>query len=1223
MRRYWHRAACALLVAGAGLACGNGSLLCVWAAPDQAAIRAGREFVSERGPAPQIPDKPGRSSPSPPTPLALRPDLPSDSRPPHRLPRHDPFRAFELMSEKLRLQVKDQAAGQESRFITDEIRALALGLDNDPLLIFNYVRNHILHEPTHGLLKNPRETLLSGLGSAMDQSALLVALLRAAGFQARYQYGLAILSFDQATSWTGAADPETAADFFANGGINVTLGNNYVAIIHLWSEVNVGGTWHPLDPSFKEYESSNGLDLGPILGYDRGSFLAAAQSGATVTADYSQNLNAANVRSELASYASNLIIYLDQNSPFVTPAEVVGERKIVHQDLAALPTELPYTLYGASTEMEDISGLMYYPISITLPGAEYVSSTVDTAGERVTIFFEGATVADRAAIEAAGGIYEVEPAYGVKVVPVLRVGGTVVATGSPGMLGDGVPVTVTLTAPWREDGGNLYFQATAEDKFSAGASVALFWRLQQVSSAQVSWHQELLASARSNGLADDTEPVLGGALTVMGLALYHQDGLADALASQMAGVGLIQHFSFGWLYQDVSLDWEEVGGKLLPRRLSLGSPVVDLAYGFDVSLAYDRDPTLEDAYRFATSPLASAKEHGVFEQMQDLPGVSTVQVLHLANAAGDKVFRITAANLESVLAEMRYIDFHKDYFRDLVADGYEIVAPQQHVTHNEWTGFGWTTRAPDGYAEGFMLSGGFLSGGGGTERRLVRIDEFLPDVWRVPLDGLTGDPNSTDPNNPRHVADPVDPATGAILYAHRDLGFGTLGFAVSFSRSYASSGNRVVGPLGPGWTHSYAMRLVESSEWTRLLGGGTAADAAAAIAYMHVATDMARMEATDLPWQYIPIGCEMAHWLMSQLTDNAVLITDHRGSPHSYLLLPNGSYRPGQATYSGLASDAGGGYTLEGKDGSQLSFDVYGRLTSLSDADDNRTVLTYDSAGHLVRVTDPVGRRINLSYSGDLLSLMTDPVGQQIRYAYDSHGRLVSYTDSAGHAESYSYGQQDRLSSIRDPEGHFFVACEYDSQGRVVTQTNGVGGVVTLGYGGDRTVVTNPDGGGSTYHYDEQMRLVKVEDPLGHEQATTYDGNGNTVSTTDERGQTTRYTYDARGNLTRVTDALGQAAAYTYSAQDNLTRVTDPLGHSWRYEYDVEHHLLRATDPLGNYSRYEYDARGQMTSVTDANGRTASLVYDGSGNLTRVTTALGQITEMEYDSLGQLTPSAI
>lgn len=451
MRRFWHRAVCALLVAGAGLACGNGSLPRAMAAHDPAATRAGRELTPDPGPASPIPDKPCRSSPSPPTPLGLRPDLPSDSRP-RRLPRHDAFRTFELMSEKLRLQTKDQAAGQESRFITDEIRALARGLDNDPLLIFNYVRNHILYEPTHGLLKNPRETLLSGLGSAMDQAALLVALLRAAGFQARYQYGLAILSFDQATSWTGAADPETAADFFANGGINVTLGNNYVAIVHLWSEVNVEGTWHPLDPSFKEYESSNGLDLGSILGYDRGSFLAAAQSGASITADYAQNLNATNIRNELASYASNLIVYLDHNSPFATPAEVVGERKIAHQDLAVLPTELPYTLYGASTEMEAISGLMYYPISITLPGAEYVSSTVDTAGERVTIFFEGATVADRAAIEAAGGIYEVEPAYGVNVVPVLRVGGTVVATGLPGMLGDGVPVTVTLTPPWRDEG---------------------------------------------------------------------------------------------------------------------------------------------------------------------------------------------------------------------------------------------------------------------------------------------------------------------------------------------------------------------------------------------------------------------------------------------------------------------------------------------------------------------------------------------------------------------------------------------------------------------------------------------------------------------------------------------------------------------------------------------------------------------------------------------------
>ena len=1143
--------------------------------------------------------------------------------PPRRLPRHDPFSVAPVVARRLAAAAaasadEASAGSAEAHFITPEIQALAEGLDNDPLLIFSYVQSHIEFEPTYGLLKVPRETLLSGVGSPIDQAALLVALLRAAGYQARYVYGLAILSFDQATNWTGAHDPEIAADVFSNGGINVRKGNNYVAILHVWATVKVGETWYPLDPSFKRYESSGGLELGSVLGYDRSAFLNAAQSGATVATDYVQNLNTGNIRGRLASYTRNLISYLDQNSPFATPADVIGQRRVAPENLTALPTELPYTVYGTPTEFDVIGEDFRYLIWFELPGDDYITELDVVSGERVTLFFEGATPADRAAIESAGGIYSVYPAYEVRVVPLLRLGGQVVATGSPVMLGETVPVTVTISAPWVDDEGELYFADSFEDYASAGESAAFVSRLQQTSAAQIDRRQELLAAAMASGLGDESEAVLGEGLTLIGLSYFHQISLLDALFSHMTGVCLIRHFSFAWITQGIAVEQGLVGGQQRPMQVSLGSPGVDISYRYTAGVARDGQDVREDVREFVDGSPSSALEHGVIEQLQDLAGVSTVQVLRLADEAGQKIYRLTPANVDTVLPLLQYSQASRDYLRGWVEDGFELLIPQGYVHYNQWTGGGWILRTEEGIPAGFLISGE-LAGGSGTEPRVVKLDGLMPDIWRVPLSGPIGDPNSSDPYNPRHVADPVDPASGAFLYSHRDLAFGSLGFPISFSRSYASSRHRSGGPLGPGWTHSYNMMLVESTDWTRGLGGGTAVDMASAIVYAYVSSDIGWMPATDVPWHRIVIGSEMAHWLMSQLTGNAVLVTDHRGAPHSYLLLPDGSYRGGPATYSTLASRPGGGYSLQGKDGSQFDFDAGGRLEALSDVNGNRTTLSRDTSGRLVRVTDPVGRVVELSYSANRLTRVVDPEGRENRYGYDASGRLTSHTDPAGHVTRYAYGGDDRLTSITDPEGHTFVQCDYDLLGRVVAQTNGLGGTVTIRYGGDRTVVTQPAGSRVVYRYDQRKRLVQVQDPLGNRRTTTYDGNDNPVSVADERGKVTGFTYDAHGNLTSVTDPLGQSTAYTYDAANNLIRVSDPLGHVWRYEYDGRHRLTRATDPLGHSSSYAYDARGQVTRVTDANGGSTILNYDASGSLTRITTAAGQATSMVYDALGRLT----
>src|SRR2546428_10189399 len=97
---------------------------------------------------------------------------------------------FAVLLFALSLVCRGQQGPAVAEAITPEIQALARGLENDPLRIFNYVHDHIRYVLYFGSKKGAQLTLLEKSGNDFDQCALLVALLRAAGYtNAGYQFG--------------------------------------------------------------------------------------------------------------------------------------------------------------------------------------------------------------------------------------------------------------------------------------------------------------------------------------------------------------------------------------------------------------------------------------------------------------------------------------------------------------------------------------------------------------------------------------------------------------------------------------------------------------------------------------------------------------------------------------------------------------------------------------------------------------------------------------------------------------------------------------------------------------------------------------------------------------------------------------------------------------------------------------------------------------------------
>ncbi len=447
------------------------------------------------------------------------------------------------------------------------------------------------------------------------------------------------------------------------------------------------------------------------------------------------------------------------------------------------------------------------------------------------------------------------------------------------------------------------------------------------------------------------------------------------------------------------------------------------------------------------------------------------------------------------------------------------------------------------------------------------------------------------------IDDDVNPALGNYVRSDTEAHVASVGPELAVERTYNSLDSRV-GPFGTGWSFKLGMRT------ERMAAGAV-----------------------------------------------AVIYPDGRREVHKPQ--PSGAYLPPPGYFSTLSPNPAGGFDLRAKDATTYVFDATGRLVDLADENTRHLAFSYDSAGHLVTVTDAAsGRALHLAWTGEhVTAVSTDLVAAHggpltWRYAYDGD-RLTKVCDprnnnvATGSCLVYTWSA-NRITKVIRPKGNTEVELAYQGDARVDWKRNGAGDLTDYAYPTPlRTTVTDGRSNTTTKDYDGSHRLVAETDAAG--MATTYEYSaGNRTKVTDANGNASSMAYDTRGNLVSVTDGEGRTSYSAYDGYDNKVFSSDGRSagpndatYATISEYDARGNRTKVTTPAtadfaaGVSKRWEYSngtevafdggvvPPGLVLREVDERGKVTTHRYDSAGNERQVVDPSGARRQFTYDELGR------
>jgi RHS repeat-associated protein len=1143
-----------------------------------------------------------------------------------------------------------------------EIVALARALQYNWQLIYGYVYYNVDYSPTWGSKKGALGTYLDRRGNNVDQNVLFVALLRQSCITANFRYGPVRLSGAEMANLVGATnDAATISSVLGNGGFTgcvllagatacynpattASAAVDSALIDAVWTEFTVSGTTYELDPSLKSHDLFAPINLLSAAGYSQSSFLSTALSGSSSVSGLPSGVSSikgvsrANITALLNVYCDDLRTYIQGHLGSSTTTQVLGGKVINNGN------------YGVTIPAGSVSQSTLYtslPSSFSTVFTVTVSDNSDGSSPTVSATIYAEQIAGK----------RLTLTYNSAKQPVLTFNGTVLATGAATAAANQI-VSMTMSNPYAA--ADPFSTQTIHQGVVVGGTYAVMLMAGEMGRDQLTRHQNAIRQNQQAGNASGSEPVLGESLAAIGAAYLSQSSRALELADPYFRTITAWHVAMGIAGYNTG-------------------PYVDFGGQYQSSSGATPGQTVQalNSSAIVQALFQSMLESTTVTQLQQNPAVSTVRLFDLANSAGTGFVEAHASNwaaLQASLTNWAAADL-TSIGNFLAADtvNNKVVMPLNGGTAlNQWKGGGWFTISEPSAASfsiASLIHGGYF-GGFASEEDPVNSYYLAQAEFPETFPNLLPDPISQEP---------IDLLSGNYTYDHEDISVGSAAapFGLTLTRSYNSSLRANSGPMGYGWSHSFAGKAFIDSDSYEGFGDHGPLNAIPTAVAFAVIQDV--MNASNAPMSNLTVSSLVASWLMDALVNNAVTVSVG-AQTEKFLKLPtyNGTpfYNPPALDGESMVVNADNTITMTKKEGTVHQFAADGTITSSTDPNGNTITYTYTGSGSaklLQSVNNGIGRTLTFTYNGSGLITAVSDGTRSVSYTYDASNNLISYADSSATpaVTTYAYDQPGRMTKMFNPSfpTTAFMTNVYNSFGQVQTQADALGNVWSyLFANGTRSQEIDPAGETHTLYYDRVGNQTQDVDPIGVTKNMTYDGVGRQVTSAID-GVVTVTIYDGKSNVLSKTtnpiaglndpwtgttanpiveswtydptfskvlthiDGLGNVTTNNYDTAGNLTRTTQPAVFKpgvttnaspvSSFTYGAHGLVATATDAEGRVKRYSYDPTTfNLLSTTEDSGRlnlTTSYTYDAVGNQVSVTDPRGNTTVKTYDGMRRVT----
>ena len=323
-----------------------------------------------------------------------------------------------------------------------------------------------------------------------------------------------------------------------------------------------------------------------------------------------------------------------------------------------------------------------------------------------------------------------------------------------------------------------------------------------------------------------------------------------------------------------------------------------------------------------------------------------------------------------------------------------------------------------------------------------------------------------------------------------------------------------------------------------------------------------------------------------------------------------------------------------------VSFEYFPRKVEITDPAGFKTQKLFNSQDKVVRLSQQM-------HLGGAAGQNDGLVWQHSNFSYDPLGRLTQITDAQNNIKQQTFNGLGHKTWQSDLD-QGITQYQYDNSGKLALKTDQLGRKLHYQYDGAgrlNRVLNNSHTPIYQYHYDAPQYSSGTQKDGGYKGKLTWVEEFNTSDINNGQPHSEHYHYDLRGNLIHKQRSLFNVPYkfhYQYDGQDRLTRQVFPDGDSLDYNYNLRGQLKRVNGVVDNlvydetaqlrnieYSngtsqKRDYDNKGQLTDLASNHGNTSlallSYQYDTRGNIERIDdvleSSLNQV--FKYDAISQL-----